>query len=74
MRETKGTTGYRKRKANDRAERTLQEYLSSLPLEKLTALLNESLDAGPQRRDAGEQKPKPAEFLSPRGRPVSRRW
>ena len=75
MRGARGTTGYRKRKANERAETTLREYLESLSPEKLTALLIEDLEEQRQRREIGDSKlrPKPAmrtDRLSRPGRPA----
>jgi hypothetical protein len=57
MREAKGTTDYRKRKATERADKTLREYLDSLSLEKLTDLLIDVLKARRQGREIGDQRP-----------------
>lgn len=52
-----GKTDYRKRKATERADKTLREYLDSLSLEKLTDLLIDVLKARRQRCEIGGQMP-----------------
>jgi hypothetical protein len=70
-----GKTDYRKRKATERADKTLREYLDSLSLEKLTDLLIDVLKARRQGREIGDQRPTLAvgtDCLPRRGRPAIR--
>jgi hypothetical protein len=75
MSKMSGKTDYRKRKATERADKTLREYLDSLSLEKLTDLLIDVLKARRQGREIGDQRPTLAvgtDCLPRRGRPAIR--